>query len=123
MDDFIAEDALNPTDLSACSPGSVQEVSRTYVPDSAHRELQRFREELLPSRSTVAQFRPNMQREPRKPGNGGKLYDTYNTQITSILMLLLTSVTVLMVPLCQSPARSSLRGILHGSQLGRIRHG
>ncbi|XP_037522519.1 sodium-dependent glucose transporter 1A [Rhipicephalus sanguineus] len=32
---------------------------------------------------------------------GGKLYDTYNTQITSILMLLLTSVTVLMVPLCQ----------------------
>ncbi|XP_050032898.2 sodium-dependent glucose transporter 1A-like [Dermacentor andersoni] len=30
---------------------------------------------------------------------GGKLYDTYNTQLTSILMLLLTSVTVLMVPL------------------------
>ncbi|XP_077489322.1 sodium-dependent glucose transporter 1A-like [Amblyomma americanum] len=30
---------------------------------------------------------------------GGKLYDTYNTQLTSILMILVTSVTVLMVPL------------------------
>nr|XP_037286191.1 sodium-dependent glucose transporter 1-like [Rhipicephalus microplus] len=49
---------------------------------------------------------------------GGMLYDTYNTQITSILMLLLTSVTVLMVPLCPLLLVAHFMAFFMGLSLG-----
>ncbi|XP_049524126.1 LOW QUALITY PROTEIN: sodium-dependent glucose transporter 1A-like [Dermacentor silvarum] len=49
---------------------------------------------------------------------GGKLYDTYNTQLTSIIMLLLTSITVLMVPLCGALLVAHVMVFFMGLSLG-----
>ncbi|XP_075725278.1 sodium-dependent glucose transporter 1-like isoform X2 [Rhipicephalus microplus] len=54
---------------------------------------------------------------------GGMLYDTYNTQISSILMLLLTSVTVLMVPLCPLLLVAHFMAFFMGLSLGAFSTG
>ncbi|XP_077549778.1 sodium-dependent glucose transporter 1B-like isoform X2 [Haemaphysalis longicornis] len=50
----------------------------------------------------MAQIGPNVQPLLRYPRIGGKLYDTYNTQLMSILMMALACVSVLMIPLSGS---------------------
>ncbi|XP_037522523.1 sodium-dependent glucose transporter 1C isoform X2 [Rhipicephalus sanguineus] len=47
----------------------------------------------------MAQHRPDLQLGPGQFWHGGKLYDTFNTQIVSILTMTLSSFTVLMIPL------------------------
>ncbi|KAL1467342.1 hypothetical protein MTO96_042257, partial [Rhipicephalus appendiculatus] len=49
---------------------------------------------------------------------GGKLYDTYNTQVVSILTMTLSSITVLMIPLSAYLAVAHAMVFFEGLSLG-----
>ncbi|XP_077490422.1 sodium-dependent glucose transporter 1A-like isoform X1 [Amblyomma americanum] len=49
---------------------------------------------------------------------GGKLYDTYNTQVVSIIMMSLSSVTVLMIPLSGNVPLAHIMVFFEGLSLG-----